>query len=61
MNIRTQRGAMRRYRAIINQCRRDLSGGLLYGLDMPTLRATFPDRYAELQRLRRMFAMLPAR
>ena len=57
--IRTKRGALRRYRAIIRQCRRDLAGGLSFGMDWPTLRATFPERYAEIQSLREMFKNLP--
>lgn len=57
--IRTKRGAIRRYDAIIRQCYRDLAGGTQFGIDMPTLRITFPDRYAEIQALRAMFASLP--
>lgn len=59
MAIRTKRGALRRYDAIIRQCYRDLAGGTQYGIDMPTLRVTFPDRYAELVSIRAQFANLP--
>lgn len=59
MTIRTKRGAWRRYNAIIRQCRRDLAGGLSFGMDWPTLRVTFPDRYAEIETLRLLFPTLP--
>lgn len=59
--IRTKQGAARRYGAIIRACRRDLAVGLQYGMDWPTLRATSPERYAELQSLRAMVATLPSR
>ena len=59
MAIRTKRGALRRYRAIIRQCYRDAAGGTQYGIDWPTLRITWPDRYAEIQTLRALFPTLP--
>lgn len=59
MNIRTKRGAMRRYNAILNSCFRDMAGGLQFGMDWVTLKITFPDRYAEIQALRAMFHNLP--
>jgi hypothetical protein len=59
MTIRTKRGALRRYNAIIRQCYRDGAGGTQYGIDWPTLRVTWPDRYAELQALKAAFANLP--
>ena len=59
MTIRTKRGALRRYDAIIRQCYRDLAGGTQFGIDMPTLRITFPERWAELMALKAMFAQLP--
>lgn len=59
MKIRTKRGAIRRRDAIIRQCYRDSAGGLSFGLDMPTLRITWPDRYAELMELKRIFPGLP--
>lgn len=57
--IRTKRGARRRYNAIIRQCFRDGQGGLLFGMDWPTLRMTWPDRYAEIQALRALYPSLP--
>ncbi len=59
MNIRTKRGAARRYNAIIRQCRRDFAGGLAFGMDWPTLRATFPERAAEIDRLKAIYGSLP--
>ena len=59
MTIKSKRGAAKRYWAIIRQCRRDLAGGLQFGMDWATLRLTFPDRYAEIQALRAMFHNLP--
>jgi hypothetical protein len=59
MKIRTKRGALRHYHAIIRQCYRDSRGGTQYGIDWPTLRITWPDRYAELQALRALFPTLP--
>lgn len=56
---RTRRGARRRYHAILRQCRRDLAGGLQFGMDWPTLRLTFPDRYAELVALQTLYPSLP--
>lgn len=59
MNVKTKRGAVRRYNALINACYRDLAGGTQYGIDMPTLRCTFPERYAEIMALKAGFASLP--
>jgi hypothetical protein len=59
MAIKSKRGAVRRYNAIINACYRDLAGGTQYGIDMPTLRVTFPDRYAEIVAIRANFKNLP--
>ena len=60
MTIRSKRGVCRRYNAIISQCYRDARGGTQYGIDWPTLRVIWPDRYAEIQHLRAIFAELPA-
>jgi hypothetical protein len=60
MAIKSKRGAIRRYDAIIRQCYRDLAGGTSFGIDMPTLRVTFPERYAEIMALKALFASLPA-
>jgi hypothetical protein len=59
MAVKSKRGAIRRYYAIIHQCYRDLAGGTQYGIDWPTLRITFPERYAELMELKARFAALP--
>jgi hypothetical protein len=59
-NVKTKRGAIRRYEQIMRACRRDLAGGLSFGMDWPTLRGTFPERYAELQILKANYGSLPA-
>jgi hypothetical protein len=59
MTIKSKRGAVRRYYAILARCRRDLAGGLQFGMDWATLRITFPECYAEIQALRVAFANLP--
>lgn len=59
MAIRSKRGAIRRYNAIINACYRDLAGGTSFGIDMPTLRLWFPERHAEIMALRATFGTLP--
>lgn len=60
MTVRTKRGAIRRYNAIIRACYRELAGGTQYGIDWPTLRLALPDRYAEIESLRAAYAGLPA-
>ncbi len=57
--VRTKRGAVRRYNAIIAEARRAMRGGLAYGMDWPTFRAVFPDAYAEIQALRSAYPELP--
>jgi hypothetical protein len=59
MAIKSKRGALRRYNAILRQCFADMAGGLQFGMDWPTLRITFPERYAEIQQLRALYATLP--
>ena len=59
MAIRTKRGALRRYNAILRQCFKGMAGGLQFGMDWPTLRITFPERYAEIAALRAAFKNLP--
>ncbi len=59
MAIKSKRGAAKRYWAIIRQCRKDLAGGLQFGMDWATLRITFPERYAELAAIRTQYANLP--
>lgn len=56
---KTKRGAVRQYNAIIRTCRRDMAGGLMFGMDWPTVRITFPERYARLNALREMHKQLP--
>ena len=58
-NPKSKRGAERQYFTIIRQCYRDMGGGLSFGLDWPTLRATFRERYARIQDLRAMLKTLP--
>jgi hypothetical protein len=57
---KTKRGALRRYNAILNRCFKDAKGGLSFGLDWPTLRVLWPDRYTEIRSLRSIFKKLPA-
>lgn len=57
---KSKRGAARQYNAIIAACRRDLSGGLQFGMDWPTMRATFPERYAHIQAIRAIYKGLPS-
>ena len=59
MTIRTKRGALKRYNALLRQCFAEMRGGLEFGMDWPTLRITFPERYAEIKALRTIFAALP--
>jgi hypothetical protein len=59
MTIRTKRGARRRYNAIVNACYRDARGGTQYGIDWPTLYATWPDRAAEIKALKAAYPNLP--
>ena len=49
----TRKQIVRRYDQIIRQCYRDMKGGLEYGMDWPTLRISFPERYAEIVELRK--------
>ena len=59
MKIKSKRGAAKRYYAIIRQCYRDAAGGTQYGIDWPTLRVLWPDRYVELRALRYWAVFLP--
>lgn len=59
MTVKSKRGAAKRYWAILAQCRRNLAGGLQYGMDWATLRTTFPEHYAEIQSLKAAYAGLP--
>ena len=60
MSIRTKRGAIRRYNAIIRKYRRDFAGGGMFGFDLPTMRSNCPEAYAEIQALRDIYPKLPA-
>jgi hypothetical protein len=59
MAIKSKRGAAKRYYAIIRQCYRDAAGGTQYGIDWPTLRVLWPERYAEIQAIKTMYPGLP--
>ena len=59
MTIRTKRGALRRYNAILRQCFKDMAGGLQFGLDWPTLRITRPEIYAHLKSMSAAYNDLP--
>jgi hypothetical protein len=59
MAIRSKRGAIRRYNALLNRCFRDMRGGLQFGMDWRTLRITFPERYAELLQIKDLYPTLP--
>ncbi len=54
----TRKQVQKRYDQIIRQCFKDMAGGLEYGMDWPTLRVTFPERYAEIKQLRELFHTL---
>ena len=56
--VKSKRGAIKRRDAIVRQCYRDLAGGTQYGIDMPTLRVCFPERYAELRQLQERYQSL---
>jgi hypothetical protein len=56
---KSKRGVARQYGAIIAACRRDLSGGLQFGMDWPTIRITFPERYAHIQAMKAIYQELP--
>lgn len=58
--IRTKRGALRRFNALLRACRKDSSGGLMFGMDYPTIAAVFPERYQEMLHIRSIFRDLPA-
>lgn len=51
----TRKQIAKRYDRIIRQCFRDMEGGLAFGMDWPTLRIVFPDRYAEIVELRKLW------
>lgn len=59
MQIKSKRGARRRYNALLNKAHKELRGGALFGIDWPTLRICLPEIYEEIQQLRAMYASLP--
>ena len=58
-NIRTKRGALRRYAALYRQAEKQLAGGLCYGIDWPTLHICCPEIAAEMSAIKATFAALP--
>lgn len=57
---KSKRGCLMQYDQIMRACRRDLAGGLQFGMDWPTLRSTFPDRFARLEYLKGVYKGLPS-
>jgi hypothetical protein len=51
----TKKQIIKRYDAIIRQCFKDMEGGLAFGMDWITLKITFPERYEEIVRLRKLW------
>lgn len=51
----TKKQIAKRYDQIIRQCFKDMEGGLQYGMDWPTLRAVYPERYEEIVKLRQLW------
>lgn len=56
---KTQRGAVRQYRSLLNRYRREYGAGGMFGFDWPTLKSNAPDVYARLRHLRAIHASLP--
>lgn len=61
MNIRTKRGALRQYNAILRAYKRDYPDGGMLGFDWPqkSVRANDPQRYEQLRRIRAIYGSLP--
>ncbi|MDB4261360.1 hypothetical protein N9878_00695, partial [bacterium] len=59
MNIKSRRGAVKRYNALVNKAYRELSGGTQYGIDMPTLAIVLPEIHSELKHIKSIWAGLP--
>lgn len=57
--IRTKRGVIRRYNAIVRQLYRDFAGGTTFGIDTPTLQILRPQTALKLRILSRLYRMLP--
>lgn len=60
VTVKSKRGAVKRYNAIIAQCYKDGKGDLQFGIDFPTLAINWPDRYREIQDLKKIYNDLPA-
>ena len=59
LGVRSKRGAVRRYNAIIAKYRRDFAGGGMFGFDYPTMRSNAPEAYQALAELKALFPYLP--
>lgn len=59
VTVKTKRGTIKRINAILNQCYKDCQGGLQYGLDLPTMAVTWPERYSEYIKLKGIYNHLP--
>lgn len=57
---KSKRGAVRVYNAIMRRARRAMAGGLAFGMDWPTFRASFPEDYARICDLRARYGGLPS-
>lgn len=57
---KTKRGANRQAHAIVRRWYRESKGGAAYGLDWPTMRATYPEDCAHIDAMRAMYKNLPA-
>lgn len=56
---KSKRGAIRQCHALIRRARRELRGGLQFGLDWPTFAATYPVEAAHIRRMQEAFRTLP--
>ena len=60
LNIKSKRGAVIKYNALVSKAYRELSGGTQYGIDMPTLAIVLPDIHAEIKHIQKIYQELPA-
>lgn len=58
--IRTRRGVIRRYNAVIRAYKRRNASGGRWGFDWPTMAVTEPETYKTLKGLAALFKTLPA-
>lgn len=58
MTIRTKRGAIRRYNALLRKCWKQFSGDP-FGIDWVTLKIIAPEMHKELDDLKRLYQTLP--